>query len=107
MNTCYHENTQEKYEYTSAVYPTQTMTVAHRARIASRSFVGRIAALFAALFSLIGATNGRRVVRVVTIAVCFFAFLGVIGSVEAGVLSIGFGILISAFLLFLEILCLR
>lgn len=112
MNTCYQREGQvgahhNSYEYMSAVYPTQTMTNLDRIRSAASSVFGILAKCFLLLISLFAKTSGKRVLRVTVIAGCFFAFLGVIGGVEMGILSLGVGIILSAFLLFFEILCLR
>lgn len=43
--------------------------------------------------------------KVVLSILCFVGFVGVIGGVEAGHLSVGTGIIISMLMLFFEILC--
>ena len=110
MNTCYHKHTNEnvsEYTHTPIMFPTRTLRASDRARAVAKQNFSRLARLFALLAALFSGISFRRAVRIITVTVCFFAFLGVIGGVEAGVLSLGIGILICAFLLFLEILCLR
>ncbi len=66
--------------------------------------------LFALLASLLGFlrdTTVRRVLRYTVVAVCFFCFIGLIGGIEQGSVSVGGGILLGLFLIFVEILCLK
>ena len=69
------------------------------------SIVDSIVAFFAALIGLFSNEGFRTVLRVVSTVICFVGFVGIIGSVEAGVMEIGTGIIFSVFLVFLEILC--
>ncbi len=45
------------------------------------------------------------IIKVIFTLGCFFGFIGVMGGVESGSLSLGLGIVISAFMIFIEILC--
>ena len=45
------------------------------------------------------------IVRVISAVACFIGFIGIVGGVDAGSLSIGRGIIFSLFLLFVEIIC--
>ena len=58
--------------------------------------------------SIIGAIASSRFLSVFH-AVCsvifFFAFIGIIGGMEAGTVSVGLGITVSIFMLFTELLC--
>ena len=49
----------------------------------------------------------KTVVKFSAISACFFSFICIIGSIEAGALSLGLGIVISMFLVFIEVLLLR
>lgn len=69
------------------------------------SIVDSIVAFFAALIGLFSNEGFRTVLRVVSTVICFVGFVGIIGSVEAGAMEIGTGIIFSVFLVFLEILC--
>ena len=53
----------------------------------------------------ISSGNILAVIRTVMALVCFFSFIGIIGSVESGSMTVGSGIIISIFLVFIEILC--
>lgn len=44
-------------------------------------------------------------VRVICTIACFIGFVGIIGGVEAGTMSVGNGIIFAAFMVFIEILC--
>lgn len=58
--------------------------------------------------SLIGAIASSRFLNIFH-AVCsvifFFAFIGIIGGMDAGTVSVGLGITVSIFMLFTELLC--
>ena len=49
----------------------------------------------------------KTVVKFCAISACFVSFICIIGSIEAGVLSLGIGVIISLFLVFVEVLLLR
>ena len=60
--------------------------------------------------ALIGALRDRsvrRVIRYSLVAVCFFCFIGLIGGIERGTVSIGGGIVLGLLLIFIEIYCLK
>ena len=66
--------------------------------------------LFALLASLVGALRDRTVrtvIRYGIVAVCFFCFVGLIGGIEQGLVSVGGGIVLGLMLVFVEILCLK
>ena len=46
-------------------------------------------------------------IKAIIATLCFFGFIGVIGGVDAGTISLGGGIVISFCLILVEILCLR
>ncbi len=49
----------------------------------------------------------RRILRYSVVSVCAVAFIGLIGGLEQGLISIGGAIFTGLFLLFVEILCLK
>ena len=60
------------------------------------------------LGSVIGkltSANILSIVRTIVALICFFGFIGTMGSVESGSMTVGNGIIISLFLVFVEILC--
>ena len=66
--------------------------------------------IFAMLAWLAGALRDRTVrtvVRYSIVAICFFCFIGLIGGIEQGLVSIGGGIVLGLLLVFIEILCLK
>ena len=52
-------------------------------------------------------TAARRIAKATAVAVTLVSFIGVIGAMEAGSLSLGLGLAIGAILLAIEYLCLR
>lgn len=91
---------QEQYMQTAKP---RTASVPSRAdRVADALF-----ALIAAFFGLLRDATVRRVVRYVVVAACFFCFIGLIGGIEKGTISIGGGISLGLFLIFVEIYCLK
>ena len=56
----------------------------------------------------IAAITSARVINIIKVVLalaCFFGFIGVMGGVESGSVSLGLGVVISAFMIFVEILC--
>lgn len=51
--------------------------------------------------------KARRICKAISLAVCLVAFVGIIGAMEHGVLSLGGGFLIGAALIAIEFFCLR
>ena len=45
------------------------------------------------------------VIKAIIAAICFFGFIGVIGGVESETISLGTGIIVSLFLVSVEIVC--
>ena len=60
-----------------------------------------------ALVSALRDRNVRAIVRYALVAVCFFCFIGLIGGVERGTVSVGGGIVLGLLLIFIEIYCLK
>lgn len=66
--------------------------------------------LFALVALLVGALRDRTVrtvIRYSIVAICFFCFIGLIGGIEQGMVSVGGGIVLGLLLVFVEILCLK
>ena len=66
--------------------------------------------LFAMVALLVGALRDRTVrtvLRYSVVAICFFCFIGLIGGIEQGLVSVGGGIVLGLLLIFVEILCLK
>ncbi len=53
----------------------------------------------------LGSARVLNIIKVILTLACFVGFIGVMGGVESGSISLGLGIVISAFMLFVEILC--
>ena len=61
----------------------------------------------AALWQFICALGLGKVVKGVSLTGCIFAFFGIVGSSEAGLISFGLGAVITLVLACMEILCLK
>ena len=67
-------------------------------------------ALLAALsliLTFLTATRTRAIARAVCFGVCLVGFVGIIGAMETGAISLGLGLVLGAALLGIEVLCLR
>ena len=67
-------------------------------------------ALLAALSMILAfltAARTRVVARAVGFGICLIGFVGIIGAMETGALSLGLGLVLGALLLGIEMLCLR
>ena len=53
------------------------------------------------------AARTRTVARATGFGLCLVSFIGIIGAMEAGAISLGFGLVLGAALLGIEVLCLR
>ena len=66
--------------------------------------------LFALIALIVGALRDRTVrtvIRYSVVAICFFCFIGLVGGIEQGLISIGGGIFAGLLLIFVEILWLK
>ena len=70
-------------------------------------FLDLVYALLCALAGAMRDRTVRRVLRYVVVVGCAIGFIGLIGGIEQGVISIGGGIFSGLVLLFVEILCLK
>lgn len=92
--------------YTGREHTNVTRRESARATFADRVFD----VLFAAIALIVGLLRNktmRAVVRYSVVAACFFCFIGLIGGIEQGLLSMGMGIVLGLLLIFVEILCLK
>ena len=67
----------------------------------------RLLCMLAALLRALTSTTARRITKATAVAITLVAFIGVIGAMETGAMSLGLGILVGAILLGIEYLCLR
>jgi hypothetical protein len=66
--------------------------------------------VYALLYELAGVMRDRtvrRVLRYTLVVGCAIGFIGLIGGIEQGLITIGSGIFFGLILLFVEILCLK
>ena len=61
----------------------------------------------AALWQFVCALGLGKLVKGVSLTGCIFAFFGIVGSIEAGLISFGLGAVITLLLACIEILCLK
>ena len=59
------------------------------------------------ILTFLCATRTRAVARAVGFGLCLISFVGIIGAMETGAISLGFGLVLGAALLGIEVLCLR
>ena len=67
-------------------------------------------ALLAALsliLTFLTAARTRVIARAIGFGLCLISFVGIIGAMESGAISLGFGLVLGAALLGIEVLCLR
>lgn len=73
----------------------------------NESLVSVLLSLPAALWQFLCALGLGKLVKGVSLTGCIFAFLGIVGGIEAGMLSFGFGAVLVALIAGIEILCLK
>ena len=59
------------------------------------------------ILAFLTATRTRVVVRAFGFGLCLVGFVGIIGAMEAGTVSLGFGLILGGAILGIELLCLR
>ncbi len=62
-------------------------------------------ASFCALLAFFRSEGFLTAMRVISTLACFIGFVGIIGSVESGNMTVGNGIIFSIFMIFIEIVC--
>ena len=63
--------------------------------------------LLSVILSAILCERARRITKALVICTCFIGFIGVIGAIDHGSISLGAGLLIALALLAIEFLCLK
>ena len=69
------------------------------------SVVDSIIAIICAVVAFLRSDAFLSVARVLSTVVCFVGFVGIIGGVEAGMLTVGHGIILAMFMIAIEIAC--
>lgn len=63
--------------------------------------------LLSVILSAVLCERVRRIARALAICICFVGFVGVIGAIDHGSISLGTGLLIALALLAIELLCFK
>ena len=71
------------------------------------SLLSVLLSLPVALWQFLCALGAKRVFKGTSLTFCIFAFFGVVGGIVAGIVSFGFGAVITVLLVIIEILCLK
>lgn len=85
---------------------------ASNATLTPRASAGRspllelLLSLPVALWQLLCALGTRRVVKGICLTLCIFAFFGIVGGIEAGLITFGLGAVLTVPLVIVEVLCL-
>ena len=72
-----------------------------------RKAADTLLAALSLILSFLTAARTRVVARALGFGLCLVGFVGVIGAMEAGAISLGFGLLLGGAILGIEFLCLR
>ena len=106
MNNCYMGKNEYRRTY---LYDVEEELVPEVDRVGA--FVERMFSLLgiflASLLKLCARPAMRRIIRYAGVAICFFCFLGLVGGIEQGLISVGLGVVAGLLLIFVEIFCLR
>ena len=73
----------------------------------NESLISVLLTLPAALWQFICALGLGKLVKGVSLVGCIFAFFGIVGGIEAGLISFGLGIPLALVIACIEILCLK
>lgn len=73
----------------------------------NESLLAVLLSLPAALWQFLCALGLGKVVKGISLTGCIFAFFGIVGGIEAGVLSFGAGAILALTIAGIEILCLK
>jgi len=95
MNGYYSRN----YEYTARV----SRPVASR----TDRFLDMVYALLCTLSRVMRDSTARKIARYAVVVACAIGFIGLVGGMESGLISMGGGIFAGLALVFVEILCLK
>ena len=104
MNTYFEKN--GNFNSNSRIFEAYFTETVKTAGTLEKSLDSLLCFLSVLLRILTGATV-RRIAKVSAVALSLVGFIGVIGAIEHGSLSIGMGLLLGAVLLGIEYLCLR
>ena len=94
----------------SSSYHKNAYSPARRTATTRRSLYELIEAIlcfFDRMFEALSSPALRKGIKAVASLLCVLVFIGIIGGVEHGALTLGSGILLSLMLIFVEILCVR
>lgn len=100
MNNCYTHHTQ----YSETERGTEAIT-----RIADRAdrFLDAFFSCLMAIVAFLSRREVRTAIRYAVVTICFFCFIGLVGGIEKGLISVGLGIFCGLGLIFVEVLCLK
>ena len=73
----------------------------------NESLLSVLLSLPVALWQFLCAVGLGKVVKGVSLTGCIFAFFGIVGGIEAGMLSFGMGAVLAVLIACIEILCLK
>lgn len=73
----------------------------------SESLLSVLLSLPAILWQFLCTLGVKRVFKGVSLTICIFAFFGIIGGIEAGLIGFGFGAVAALVLVAVEIFCLK
>ena len=71
------------------------------------SLLSVLLSLPVALWQFLCALGAKRVFKGTSLTFCIFAFFGIVGGIEAGIVTFGFGAIVTVLLVIIEILCLK
>lgn len=71
------------------------------------SLVSVLLSLPVALWQFLCVLGIKKVFKGTTLAFCIFAFFGIVGGIEAGLITFGLGAILTVLLVVIEILCLK
>ena len=69
--------------------------------------VKTLLSVLAVILSALTSARARCIFKVLSVAVCFVGFVGIIGAMEQGTIGLGAGFLIGMLLIGVEFICLR
>ncbi len=73
----------------------------------NESLLSVLLSLPAALWQFVCALGLGKLIKGVSLTGCIFAFFGIVGGIEAGLLSFGMGTVLAVLIAAIEILCLK
>ena len=106
MNNCYMGNNEYRRTYLYDVEEEFTQEVDRAGAFVDKIF-SMLAVILTTLMRLCAKPAMRRMVRYAGVAICFVCFLGLVGGIEQGLITVGLGVVAGLLLIFVEIFCLR